>query len=317
MSDEIAVQTEKLTKTYPGGVQAVADLDLTIRKGEVFGFLGRNGAGKTTTLRMLVGLVRPTSGTIRVFGETPGTPRQLGRVGALIEAPAFYPHLSGLDNMLLAARYAGVPDSEAHRVLAEVGLTERMHHRFRTYSLGMKQRLGVAVALLKSPDLLILDEPTNGLDPAGVASMRELLREIGRGGRTVLLSSHVLGEVEQVCDRVAVIDAGRLVAEGKPSELGDLLTGGGIIVAADPQDRAISCLREHEAVQSVQIDGEHLRVVVDPAHTPELNRRLVAAGVDVRELRPFGHSLEDAFLALTGRGAKDPQQPSSTLEAVR
>lgn len=314
MSEQLAIRTENLTKRYPGGVVAVANLNLTVRRGEIFGFLGRNGAGKTTTMRMLVGLTRPTSGTVHVLGQPPGTPGQLRRVGALIEAPKFYPHLTGLDNLLVAARYAGIATTQVHRVLSQVGLTERMRSRFRTYSSGMKQRLGVAAALLKDPDLLILDEPTNGLDPAGVASMRELLREIARGGRTVLLSSHVLGEVEQICDRVAVIDGGRLIAEGTPEQLGARLQGGGIIVVAEPLDRAVACLREHPAVHTVERDEDRLRVTVDPTHTPELNRRLVAANVDVRELRPFGHSLEDAFLQLTG--ASGTAQPAATLEEV-
>jgi ABC-type multidrug transport system ATPase subunit len=317
MSDELAIHTESLTKKYPGGILSVADLNLTVRRGEVFGFLGRNGAGKTTTMRMLVGLVQPTAGTIRVLGHPPGTPGQLERTGILIEAPAFYPHLTGLDNLLLVARYGGIPDARVHQVLEEVGLSERKNSRFRAYSTGMKQRLGVAAALLKDPDLLILDEPTNGLDPAGVADMRELLREIARGGRTVLLSSHVLGEVEQICDRVAVIDSGRLVAEGTPEQLGAQIQGGGILVVAEPADRAATCLREHPAVRTVQPEDGRLRVVVDPVHTPELNRLLVSADIDVHEIRPFGHSLEDAFLALTGHHTTGSTEPSPALEVAQ
>lgn len=296
--DLVPVQVQKVTKRY-GDVAAVSDVDLRVERGEVFGFLGRNGAGKTTTMRMLVGLVRPTAGSIRVLGRPPGAPEALARVGALIETPAFYPHLSGLDNLLLIARYAGVPRSAADRVLTEVGLTDRARSRFRTYSLGMKQRLGVAAALLKDPELLILDEPTNGLDPAGVAEMRELLRAVGRGGRTVFLSSHVLSEVEQICDRVAVIDAGRIVAEGTPGELRSALGGEGVLIDATPTDRAEHLLREHPEVRTVrQVDGT-LRVTVDPTRAAQLNRMLVEAGVDVRELRPIRHSLEEAFLELT------------------
>ncbi|MFJ6195528.1 ATP-binding cassette domain-containing protein [Micromonospora sp. NPDC092111] len=316
---EFPIAVDGVTKRFGGGVLAVADLDLRVRAGEVFGFLGRNGAGKTTTMRMLVGLVRPTAGTIRVLGQPPGTPAALARIGALIETPAFYPHLSGLDNLLLAARYAGAPAGAARRALAEVGLTDRAGSRFRTYSLGMKQRLGVAAALLKDPDLLILDEPTNGLDPAGVAEMRELLRAIGQGGRTVLLSSHVLTEVEQICDRVAVIDAGRLVAEGAPGELRSALGTGAVIIDADPADRATACLRAHPAVQAVEPADGMLRVTVDPEHAAELNRALVNAGVDVRELRPVRHSLEEAFLELTGPSRPERTSPGAgpTLEEVR
>lgn len=289
----------EVTKRYPGGVTAVDGLTLRVPEGAVFGFLGPNGAGKTTTMRMLVGLVRPTSGRIRVLGRPPGAPAELRRVGALIESPAFYPHLSGVDNLRLAARYAGVPDSAADRVLAEVGLTDRARSPFRTYSLGMKQRLGVAAALLKEPSLLILDEPTNGLDPAGVSEIRELLRSLGQHGRTVLLSSHVLGEVEQVCDQIAVLNRGRLVAEGTSDELRAALGGGELRIAADPADKAAACLRDHPGVRAVEsVDGT-LRVSAAPALAAELNRTLVEAGIDVRELRTVRHSLEEAFLELT------------------
>ncbi|SCL19434.1 ABC-2 type transport system ATP-binding protein [Micromonospora pallida] len=299
MGDDFAIELDGVTKRYPGGVTAVADLRLRVPRGEVFGFLGPNGAGKTTTMRMLVGLVRPTSGRIRVLGQPPGTPEQLAQVGALIESPTFYPHLSGLDNLRLAARYAGVPESAAERVLAEVDLSARAGSRFREYSLGMKQRLGVAAALLKQPHLLILDEPTNGLDPAGVSEMRELLRSLGQRGHTVLLSSHVLGEVEQVCDRIAVIDGGRLVADGTPDELRARLGSGSLVIVADPVDKAVACLTDHAAVQRVDTVDDTLRVATDPALAAELNRLLVQAGVEVRELRPVRHSLEEAFLELT------------------
>ncbi|KAB1946730.1 ABC transporter ATP-binding protein [Micromonospora sp. ALFpr18c] len=298
-NDRFAIEVHEVTKRYPGGVTAVDGLTLRVPEGTVFGFLGPNGAGKTTTMRMLVGLVRPTSGRIRVLGQPPGTPNELGRVGALIESPAFYPHLSGVDNLRLAARYSGVPDSAADRVLAEVGLSGRARSAFRTYSLGMKQRLGVAAALLKEPSLLILDEPTNGLDPAGVSEIRELLRSLGQQGRTVLLSSHVLGEVEQVCDRIAVINRGRLVADGTSDELRAALGGGELLIAADPVDKALACLRDHRGVRAAEAVDGTVRVNADPALAAELNRTLVEAGVEVRELRTLRHSLEEAFLELT------------------
>ncbi|RUL95239.1 MULTISPECIES: ABC transporter ATP-binding protein [Micromonospora] len=318
MGASFAAELHEVSKRYPGGVTAVDGLSLRVREGEVLGFLGPNGAGKTTTMRMLVGLVRPSAGRIQVLGQPPG--RQLARIGALIESPTFYPHLSGRDNLRLAARYAGVPDAAADRVLDEVGLTARASSPFRTYSLGMKQRLGVAAALLKEPALLILDEPTNGLDPAGVAEMRELLRSLGQGGQTVLLSSHVLGEVEQVCDRIAVIDRGRLIAEGTPDELRDALGTGVLLIDADPADEAIACLGADDRVRAVeQVDGT-LRVSTDPALAGALNRRLVTAGVDVRELRPLRHSLEEAFLELTTPTASAPRrsdQPEATTGAQR
>ncbi|MET7969447.1 ABC transporter ATP-binding protein [Micromonospora sp. NPDC005305] len=315
-----------MTKRYPGGITAVDGLDLRVREGEVLGFLGPNGAGKTTTMRMLVGLVRPTSGRIKVLGRPPGTPEQLARVGALIESPAFYPHLSGRDNLRLAARYAGAPERAADRVLTEVGLTDRAGSPFRTYSLGMKQRLGVGAALLKEPSLLILDEPTNGLDPAGVTDIRELLRTLGRSGRTVLLSSHVLGEVEQICDRIVVIDAGRLVADGTPDELRGSLGQAVLVIEADPADRAAECLHGHDGVRSVELADGRLRVTTDPALAAALNRRLVESGIDVRELRPVRHSLEEAFLSLTAparppaAGSEPPgreQEAATTTGGVR
>jgi ABC-2 type transport system ATP-binding protein len=191
------VETRGLTKHY-GRTRAVERLDFTVRRGEVYGFLGPNGAGKTTTLRMLLGLIRPSSGTARVLGGEPGSPPGLARVGALVETPAFYPYLSGRDNLKALAHLSGEPATKERvgEVLEVVGLAGRAKDRFKKYSLGMKQRLGVA-ALLKDPELLILDEPTNGLDPKGMAEMRSLIRNLGRGERTVLLSSHLMGEVEQ------------------------------------------------------------------------------------------------------------------------
>ena len=212
------VEVTGLTKRY-GDTLAVDGVDLTVRPGEVYGFLGPNGAGKTTTLRILTGLIAPTSGVVRVLGGRPGQADVLGRTGSMIESPAFYPYLSGLDNLRLLAEYADVPRRRIDEVLELVDLADRARDRFSTYSLGMKQRLGVAAALLKDPELVILDEPTNGLDPAGMRDMRRLIRELGSDGRTVLLSSHLLGEVQQICDRVGIIDSGRMVAEHNVEEL--------------------------------------------------------------------------------------------------
>src|SRR5262249_45671699 len=174
---------------------------------------------KTTTLRMLVGLIRPTAGSARVLNRHPGSAVALARIGSLVETPAFYPYLSGRDNLRVVARYCGVPESRVDTALDEVGLLPRGRHRFGTYSLGMRQRLGVAAVLIKEPEVLILDEPTAGLDPQGMVEMRELIGSLGRGNRTVMLSSHLLGEVEQICRRVGVIQGGRLVAEGTLDEL--------------------------------------------------------------------------------------------------
>ncbi|HEV3311217.1 MAG TPA: ABC transporter ATP-binding protein, partial [Chloroflexota bacterium] len=235
------VEARNLTKRYRGGVLAVQGLDLTVRRGEVYGFLGPNGAGKSTTLRMLAGLSRPTAGHASVAGASPGTPQSLARVGVLIEAPAFWPYLSGRDNLRLLARYCRLPDRRVGVVLEEVEMSDRANRPVGNYSTGMKQRLGVAAALLKDPELLILDEPTSGLDPQGMAEFRELITRLGQGQRTVLLSSHLLDEVEQVCTRVGVINRGRMVAEGN---LDEIRGGTRIVIRAEPAAKALAVLVE-------------------------------------------------------------------------
>ncbi|MEV6811606.1 ABC transporter ATP-binding protein [Micromonospora sp. NPDC051296] len=292
------VQTEGLSKRY-GGLTAVQDLDLTVRAGEVYGFLGPNGAGKTTTLRMLLGLIRPTSGKVRVFGARPGEPGHLRSVGALIEGPAFYPYLSGRDNLRLLARHAGTGAHRVPVVLDLVDLTDRAGDRYAAYSLGMKQRLGVAAALLKDPRLLILDEPTNGLDPAGMADMRALIRRLGAGGCTVLLSSHLLGEVQQICDRVGVISKGRLVAESSVAELRGTAA---LRVVAEPVDRAAGLARALLGDDRVRVVDGALELAVAPERASAINAALVDAGVAVSELRLRERDLEDVFLELTSGG---------------
>jgi ABC-2 type transport system ATP-binding protein len=293
---DLVIETRGLTKRYGDAVVAVDGLDLRVRRGEVYGFLGPNGAGKTTTLRMLLGLVRPTSGRATVLGAPPGAPSGLARVGALVEAPAFYPYLSGRDNLRVLAGHAGVPPARIDAVLAEVALSGRGGDRVATYSLGMKQRLGVAAALLKDPELLILDEPTNGLDPAGMAEMRTFIRSLARGGRTVVLSSHLMGEVEQVSERVGVIRAGVLVAEGTVQQLRGRA---GLRVRAEPQAGAAQLIAGLPEVAAVTAADGRIDVDVDPAHAPALNRALVQAGFAVAELTPQQASLEDVFLELT------------------
>ena len=285
-----------LTKRYPGGVLAVDGVDLAVHRGEVYGFLGPNGAGKTTTMRMLLGLIRPTSGTVDLLGEPPGSPAGLARVGALIESPGFYPYLSGLDNLRILARYGGVPRGRIDTVLDAVDLTDRAGDRFATYSLGMKQRLGVASALLGDPELLVLDEPTNGLDPAGMADMRALVRRLGAEGRAVLLSSHLLGEVQQICDRVGVISGGRLIAE---STVAELRGQAALVIAAAPLDVAARRAVQLLGADRVQVVGAELRLTAGEAEAAEINRELVAAGVEVSELRREERSLEEVFLEMT------------------
>jgi ABC-2 type transport system ATP-binding protein len=290
---ELVIETEALTKRY-GDTAAVQDLALRVRRGEVYGFLGPNGAGKTTTLRMLLGLVRPTTGRVSVLGAPAGA--RLRRIGAMVEAPAFYPYLSARDNLRVLAGHAGVARERIDVVLDQVRLLDRAGDRVSGYSLGMKQRLGVAAALLKDPALLILDEPTNGLDPAGMAEMRALIRSLGQGERTVVLSSHLMGEVEQISDRVGVIRSGRLVAEGTVDELRGRA---GLRVRAQPLEDARTLLARHPGVERVAREGGALAVTTDPAFAADLNRALVSAGVAVSELTTQQSSLEDVFFALT------------------
>jgi ABC-2 type transport system ATP-binding protein len=299
VAEDVVIETHNLTKRYGARIVAVDDLHLQIRRGEVYGFLGPNGAGKTTTLRMLLGLIRPTAGTARVLGKPPGDVAGLARLGALVEAPTFYPYLSGRDNLRVCARYDGVSNQRVEEVLALVELTPRARSRFRAYSLGMKQRLGVAAALLKDPELLILDEPTNGLDPAGMADMRRLIRTLGDSGHTVVLSSHNMSEVEQVCDRVGVIRGGRLIAEGTVSELRARGGPPDLLVRADPLDEAQRLLPTLLGRSAVTVDGGALRVTAAGEHAGAINRELVAAGVTVSELRPIERTLEDVFFTLT------------------
>jgi ABC-2 type transport system ATP-binding protein len=298
----LVVETEGLTKRYgrgESGQVAVDAVGMSVRQGEVYGFLGPNGAGKTTTLRMLLGLIRPTSGRLRVLGRAAGDPEATRRLGALIEGPGFYPYLSGRDNLRVMARYQGLPEAEADRVLARVDLADRGGDRFRSYSLGMKQRLGVAAALLGEPELVVLDEPTNGLDPAGMQDMRGLLVSLARSGQTVLLSSHLLAEVQDICDRVGVIVGGRLLRESTVAELRGATS---LRVRATPVERALAVARDRLGDVDVRrsAGGDDLRLDLPPSAAAQLNRDLVEAGIDVWEIAVVERSLEEVFLELTG-----------------
>ena len=297
MENTTIVETHGLTKRYGSGVLAVNSVDMSVRRGEVYGFLGPNGAGKTTTLRMLVGLIRPTSGMATVVGHPPGDPSGLKRLGSLIESPGFYPYLSGRENLRVVADLAGVDQKRVNEVLDVVELSSRAHRKFGTYSTGMKQRLGVAAALLKDPELLILDEPTNGLDPQGMAEMRKLIKDIGQGDRTVLLSSHLLGEVEQICDRVGVISNGKLVRQ---STVQDLIGEEGVLVRAQPLEKAQEILATRFGADAISRQDGALHLKVKPEQSTDINRELVSAGIGVSELRPFERSLEEVFFQLTG-----------------
>ncbi len=303
--NESVIRTDGLTKRY-GDILAVDDLSLEVPGGQVFGLLGPNGSGKTTTMSMLLGLVKPTAGSFSLFGS--GTPHQnaLHRVGAIVEIPSFYPYLSGRDNL---AYYQGITGrgnrKELDDLLSKVGLADRAKSRFRTYSLGMKQRLGLAYALLGDPELLFLDEPTNGMDPAGMAEVRDMIRGLGTGGRTVLLSSHLLHEVEQVCDSVAILSKGKLIAQGKVADLVHTRAGERVRLRTTDNAKAIEVLSALEWVGDVTIDGESVVVTAPSERSSELSSALGRAEVYVTEMAADEMSLEQYFLDITGDGHKE------------
>ncbi|NNC92016.1 MAG: ATP-binding cassette domain-containing protein [Acidimicrobiia bacterium] len=296
------VETTGLTKHF-GDVRAVQDLSLQVPRGTVFGLLGPNGAGKTTIIGTLLGLIRPTAGAIRLFGVqiNGSTDEAVRRIGAIMETPAFYPYLSGRDNLRYFQGIGGRDDAgEIDRLLGLVGLSDRAENRFNTYSLGMKHRLGLAYALLGDPELLLLDEPTNGLDPSGMAEVRQLLRELGDGERTVVLASHLLNEVEQVCDRVAILSEGRVIAEGEVSAL--IGRRDRLRLSTTDDGAARRVLGELEWVGSVlDVDGA-LLVEAAPERAGELSEALARVGVYPTELRGITTSLEQYFLEVTGEG---------------
>ncbi|MFE7424729.1 ATP-binding cassette domain-containing protein [Streptomyces sp. NPDC057545] len=303
------IETRGLTKRYGGGRPAVDGLDLAVPAGSVFGFLGPNGSGKTTTIRMLMGLIEPTSGTAQVLGRAmPGAARTvLPQVGALIEGPAPYGFLSGRDNLLRydSADPTADPRTRRARVgqaLDRVGLAPAAGKKARAYSLGMKQRLGLAAALLRPRRLLVLDEPTNGLDPQGMREIRTLVRELAADGTTVFLSSHLLDEIEQVCTHAAVMAGGRLVTQGPVAELAADARGRLAVTTPDP-DEAARVLKER-ALTGITVDGERVSADAPPGDVElaDLNAALVRAGVRVRSFGVERASLEDAFVALTGEG---------------
>ncbi|CAM5527248.1 ABC transporter ATP-binding protein [Streptomyces xanthochromogenes] len=304
------IETSGLSKRFRGGQLAVNGLDLTVPRDSVFGFLGPNGSGKTTTIRMLMGLIEPTSGTARLLGSPmPKAARAvLPRVGALIEGPALYGFLSGRDNLLRydAADPTADPRTRTARVgaaLDRVGLTAAAGKKARAYSLGMKQRLGLASALLQQRELLVLDEPTNGLDPQGMREIRSLIRELAEDGTTVFLSSHLLDEIEQVCTHAAVMNQGRLVVQGEVAELA--ANARGRLVVTTPDTGAAARLLKERGIADVAVAGEDRvssELPPDDMELADLNAELVRAGVRVRGFTAERASLEDAFVALTGEG---------------
>lgn len=302
-SSEVVLSTQHLSKRY-GKRLVVDDLNLAIHRGEIFGFLGPNGAGKTTTIRMALGLITPTSGNVAILGQDVRLHRAhiLPRVGALIETPALYLYMSGRDNLRAVGSVLGsVPEKRIDAVLELVGLQKRQKDRVRTYSLGMKQRLGVAIALLQDPDLLILDEPANGLDPAGIVEMRDLMHRLVTEGKTVFISSHLLTEVQQICTRVAIINLGKLVTVSTIEEL-----------TRGQNEYAIKVERAHEALallksqswgKGARLDDNGLLISPAPdGRGRDLNLFLVNAGFVPDSLSLATQDLEEVFLRLTNNG---------------
>jgi ABC-2 type transport system ATP-binding protein len=306
-TDGLVVETSGLTKRF-GDRVAVADVDLRIPRGSAFGYLGPNGAGKTTLIRMLLGLTDATAGEMFLLGRpVPARRAQaLARVGAIVEEPRFHGFLTGRENLeIIAAARGPEAHSRIDGALARTGLSHRADERVKRYSLGMRQRLGVARSLLGDPELLILDEPTNGLDPAGIHEFRAMIRGFVAEGRTVLLSSHLLDEVEKICDEVAIVDRGRVVMQGP---LADLARGSeqSVLVATNDDDRALAVVSGQRAVKSATRGPDGIRVVLDagaeaqPA-ADEVGRNLVLAGLALRRFEPARASLEQRFLEITSR----------------
>ena len=295
-----------LSKTYGrrgGSVNAVRGVSLAVGAGEVYGFLGPNGAGKSTTIRMLIGLIAPTSGSVSLFGQDIGANSSLlRRIGSLVDGGAFYPFLSGRRNLEVLARTHGGGAERIDALLDQVGLAKDAKRKVKSYSTGMRQRLGVAAALLNDPEIVILDEPVNGLDVAGIQEMRRLIRSLAADrGKTVFLSSHLLSEVQQVCDRVAIIHKGEVIRESTVAGLLDEETTS-LRVEAVPIEAAEAALRPHWPVER---QGAALAVAAARSEAPEVARRLIEADIALFGLTPVQRNLEDVFLALTREDPAD------------
>lgn len=313
LQSEVIISTNRLTKAY-GKLVAVNDLHLQVMRGDVFGFLGPNGAGKSTTIRMLLGLIRPTAGRAVIFGMDTAyqMPTILRHVGAIVEMPVFYPYLSGIDNLRVVAAASGMVSGRANlrrleEVLELVELKRQERMLYRKYSLGMKQRLGIAAALLIDPELVLLDEPTNGLDPAGMYEIRQLIQRLKMLGKTIFLSSHLLNEVQQVCNRVAILQKGNLIKQGDVRDL--LRSQEQVLVrlrdsAELARARAVLEQASEDWIGSVHLENDRqgqeiLRIEAPSTHTAEVNRLLGQSGIFAAELHPYEGSLEDLYLRLT------------------
>jgi len=301
---EVVLRTRNLSKQY-GNRLVVDNLNLEVRRGEILGFLGPNGAGKTTTIRMALGLIAPTSGSVEILGLDVAAQRAnvLPRVGALVETPALYLYMSGRDNLsAVGSVLGGVPKARVDAVLELVGLSARQKDRVRTYSLGMKQRLGVAMALLQDPDVLILDEPANGLDPAGIVEMRDLMHRLSAEGKTVFISSHLLPEVQQICTRVAIINLGKLVTE---STIEDLTKGHGeFAVTLEHAEMALAAIQEQAWGKGARLDASGALITPAPGgRGRDLNLFLVNEGFAPDTIIRSTQDLEQVFLHLTNGGS--------------
>jgi len=313
------IELRQLRKTYRrrGAADLVAVDDLTLRLGHagtVHGLLGPNGSGKTTTIRCLLGLIRPTRGTATVFGADASREfhRVAHRVGALVENPKMFPNFSARKNLSLLARLGGIAQSEVDRVLDVVGLAGREHDSFAAYSLGMKQRLAIAAALLKDPDLLVLDEPASGLDPAGIAEMRRLIRQIADDGRAVIVSSHQLVEMEQVCDDVTIINGGRLVETGSLNQIQNFAGSDRLLATIDDREAAISVLAGAGIMAHPRPDPQEMVVDFDVGRSADVNRVLAENGLYLSGLRSERATLESAFLNLTEEPPPPEPNPGRT-----
>ena len=310
------LRTTKLSRHF-GAVVALRELDLEIAGPGVIGLVGPNGSGKSTLIRLLLGLIKPTSGDAAVFDSPISNPaRYAHRVGALIESPAFVPSLSARTNLRSLARLRGIPDARVDEVLSTVGLLDRSREPVKRFSLGMKQRLGIAAALLPDAELLVLDEPTNGLDPAGIVEMRKLMRSLGDEGRTVIVSSHLLSEIEAACDSLAIIRYGQLLFAGP---LEDLVSQAGESIEIAPEHQSdVASLAE-----ALRVRGWKVAVVQDEVHvsaavsrSADVNRAAAEAGITLRSLRPREASLEEVFLQMTGTEPGDNGRPAAQRQEM-
>lgn len=295
-----AIAVDRLSKSY-GNRLAVDDITFEIPRGVICGFVGPNGSGKTTTIRMLLGLIRPSSGKASVLGQSVAHPeRYLARVGALIEGPAFYPALSGIDNLKVLAELGGFEKSQIPGLIDRVGLQGRGEDKYKSYSLGMKQRLGIAAALLPAPEVLILDEPTNGLDPAGIHEMRQLLRTLADSGITIFVSSHLLSELEQITDHLVILREGKVVFFGANE---DLFAAQHTLIVARPENPGdLSRLAEllRDSHPELTLTETAVRVYADRESSADINRHAHNAGIVLAELSVLRPSLEETFFDMTG-----------------